>query len=199
MRRLVIAVDCDEVLINTTENFMDQYNRIYGTEVSIENAYLLDHPEFKGVERSQIHDRFSEIANTEEFRRLNPRPDAIEVVHKLADSHELHLVTARQASQESTTLQMIDEYFPGCFTGINHIHEASKGEVCRVIKADVIIDDNAKHILDAKNCGVGVRIWFGNPPWLVHDADFDGFTDKCADWHEAEKVINRLASPSGEY
>lgn len=192
MKRLVIAVDCDDVLINTTEYFIDQYNQRYGTRVPIENAYLLSDPEF-AAEREQIHERFNEIANSDAFGRLVPRSDAIEVVARLARQHELHLVTARQLSQELVTLRMLNRYFQECFTEINHIHEGSKGEICLAIGADILIDDNAKHLIDAKRCGVEGRIWFGAYPWQEHDRGFSELTERVSDWHEAERVVMRLA------
>lgn len=195
MKRLVIAVDCDDVLINTTEYIMRQYDKRYGIKVDLENAYTLSHPQFDGEELDTIYERFNEIFRAEEFQTLKPRADAVEVVQRLGCQHELHLVTARLAAVELITLTMINEYFPGCFTEINHISErGSKGEVCRVLKADVIIDDNAKHLEDAKSCGVKQRIWFGSYPWQKPDAGSQDFTARCADWYEVEQQVNYFAN-----
>jgi 5'(3')-deoxyribonucleotidase len=191
MTRLVIAVDCDDVLINTTEYFMSQYNQRYGTLVALENAYRHDDPSFNAT-RDQIYERFNVIANSDEFGRLIPRADAVCSIRRLARSHELHLLTARQALQERATVRMLNEYFLNSFTEAHYLHQDSKGEMCKTLGADVIIDDNAKHLAEAKRCGIKERIWFGSYPWQMHDELFDGFTSRAANWNEVEKIVDQL-------
>lgn len=192
MRRLVVAIDCDDVLIDSTEWIMDEYNRRYGAKVRLEDAFAHDEQRF-GVGLAEMFNRFNDLYRLEEFRQLRPREDAVDVVNRLGQNHELHLVTARSLVLELVTLQMLNEYFPGCFKEINHVGEGSKGQVCQMMSADVIIDDNAKHLEDARLCGVGERVWFGVYPWQIHDAGFKNFTERSSDWYSVERAINRIA------
>lgn len=194
MKKLVIAVDCDDVLIETTERLVREYNRRYGTHVTMRNAFLSVNPEWE-VERQEMFTRFHEISSSPESRAVAPRSDAIAAVKRLSEHHELHLVTARFIELELVTLQMINTYFKDCFTEINHVGDQSKGDICRAIHADILIDDNAKHLIDAKNCGVGSTIWFGEYPWQEHDSDFVDYTARCKDWYEVEREIDRIANP----
>lgn len=193
MKRLVIAVDCDDVLVDTTERLTHEYNERFSTSAQVKNAFRLGLPEW-GAERDIVLGRFCEIYMSQKFRAFAPRPDAREVIARLSRDHELHLVTARFVGLELVTLQMINEYFASCFKEINHVGDASKGELCRAFQSDVLIDDNAKHLKDAKNCGVGSTIWFGEYPWQEHDSDFVDYTARCKDWYEAEREIDRIAN-----
>ena len=42
MKRLVIAVDCDDVLVSTAPYFVDTYNNTYGTSGTLEYAHSPD-------------------------------------------------------------------------------------------------------------------------------------------------------------
>ena len=193
MKRLVIAVDCDDVLIETVEKLVEEYNRRYNTDVKIENAFVRNNPDW-GAERNEVFARFRTIFTSKEFEAITPRPDAVEVVQRLAMYHELHLVTARFLELELVTLRMLNTYFKDCFTEMNHVGDGSKGDICRAVRADTLIDDNAKHLIDAKNCGVDSTIWFGDYPWQSHDSDFVDYTARCKDLYEVEKEIERIAN-----
>lgn len=192
MQRLVIAIDCDDVLIDSTSWIIDEYNRRYGTSVDLRDAFVLDERQF-GANRMQVFERFNELYSLKEFGEIQPRADAIEVVNRLGKKHDLHLVTARHFALELVTLQMLNKYFPNQFVEINHVGEESKGQVCSAVRADVIIDDNAKHLKDAKSCGVKERIWFGAYPWQEYDGESAEYTTRCVDWFGVERVVNQLA------
>ncbi len=193
MKKLIIAIDCDDVLVETTKYITDEYNNRFGTNVVYENAYMFDSPDWDADNDTRYH-RVHEIIRGEGFAELKPRNDAIEVVNRLSKQHELHLVTARDMSVEFVTIQMLNQYFPDCFTELNHIGETSKGEVCRAIRADVLVDDHMKHLQNAHDCGVGFTIWFGNYPHHAHDKGKTNYDAQCKDWYEVEAEINKLAS-----
>ena len=93
-----------------------------------------------------------------------------------------------------TTLAMLEKYFPGVFTEIEHVGlDGSKGEVCQRLKADVLIDDNYKHLVSARECGVDSLVWFGDYPWQT-EALSDMRAVRCRDWREVEAEIERIAS-----
>jgi hypothetical protein len=76
---------------------------------------------------------------------------------------------------------MLDEYFASCFTRVEHVGQTkTKGEVCREINADVLVDDNIKHLHSALEYGVGSAVWFGNYAWQEDAAPSDII--RCKDW-----------------
>ena len=65
MRRLVIAVDCDDVLLMTTPFFVDAYNRTFGTSVTLDKANNSQHDVW-GVDRATLEARFAQLMDTDE-------------------------------------------------------------------------------------------------------------------------------------
>ena len=193
MRRLVIAIDCDDVLIDSTEYLVDTYNMLYGTKVQLVDAYTSTNTDW-GVDHDELIRRKYEIQQTGEFAQLPPRTDAVRVIKKLATDHEPHLVTARDAAVLRVTDKMLAADFPDCFTKLHHIGRQSKGDVCRQIGAEILIDDNLKHLLDAEMHGIKEGLWFGHYSWQAKDrALVNGFTVICDDWDAVEEEVRRVA------
>ena len=192
MKKLTIAVDCDDVLIDSTAFVVAAYNARYATNVKLENAFVSANPEW-GVDRPEVFRRLHEIYGSDEFRRLEPRADARASIANLAQNHTLHLVTARDLVLELVTLQMLDIFFPKCFYDINHVGEGSKGSICAALNADMLVDDNAKHLRDALDCGVEHAVWFGEYPWQTHDLSDSNLGNRYKGWHEVEREVNRVA------
>jgi 5'(3')-deoxyribonucleotidase len=195
MKRLVIAIDCDDVLVPGTEFSASDYNRRWGTDVQLADAHSLTFSGW-GVPRGpQLQQRFEEIYLSDDYADMAPYPEAIPAVQRLASQHELHVVTARSEAMSSVTERMIKSYFPGCFNSLRHVSfDGSKGGVCEAIRADVLIDDNLRHLLDAKKCGVTSLIWFGDFPWQAEDEGSTEGVSRCLSWNEVEAEIAKLAA-----
>ena len=89
---------------------------------------------------------------------------------------------------------MLDKYFSGCFQGVEHVGaHKSKGEVCKKIRADVMVDDNIKHLMSAAEVGVGKLIWFGYYPWQ-NNGDFVTGIVRCGDWLDVRREIEAYAN-----
>ena len=71
MRRLVIAVDCDDVLVRTTPFFVNAYNKKYGTHATLADARNVD-PAIWGAEESVILARWATLIEEPEYRLLAP-------------------------------------------------------------------------------------------------------------------------------
>ena len=141
MRQLVIAVDCDDVLVPSTQKIVALYNRQYGTNVQLDGAHVSKNPDWQ-ASREDIAERIYDIQLMNEYVEMLPFDDAIRCCRELMRNHELHLVTARPGRIMHTTLAMLEKYFPG-----------------------VLIDDNYKHLVSARECGVDSLVWFGDYPW----------------------------------
>lgn len=201
-KRLIIAIDCDDVLVDTVHDILNFYNKKYGTDIDETDYYDDIRPERLGV--ATLHeaiDRFNERLMMQEHHDIPPTTEAIETVRRLAVNHELHLVTGRQQVFESATTRMVERYFAGCFTTIEHTnyytvdkkaHKRTKGEVCRSLNVDVMVDDFLDHIENALDAGVPHGIVFGNFDWGKRRPLPKGAV-RCLDWRSVEKEINRIA------
>ena len=104
------------------------------------------------------------------------------------------MVTARHDEVLDVTETMIDMYFAGAFTSINHTGDSSKGDMCSALSADIMVDDSLKHLITARDCGVQWRVWFGSYPWQAGADDVTAYTSRARDWLDVEREIERIAS-----
>ena len=190
-KKLVVAIDCDDVLLPSMIRIVERYNVLYQTAVELEYAHTSAYPGWN-ADRDTIHGRILEIQTSPEYAVTPPFEDAIATVHRLAVEHELHLVTARPVTMMDVTNAMIETHFGECFVGVEHVGlDGSKGEICRRIAADVLVDDNLKHLVDAESSGTIHGLWFGEYPWQQNDSSDAAI--RCADWMAVEKEIAHIA------
>ncbi|OYW84148.1 hypothetical protein B7Z17_04555 [Candidatus Saccharibacteria bacterium 32-49-10] len=102
------------------------------------------------------------------------------------------------------TKRMLDNHFTDCFSSVEHtnfyasasdqIFKRSKGEVCRKIGANILIDDYVLHgesvISEAALKNVVV---FGDYPWNKNDILLPGMV-RCFDWQSTIREVERIAS-----
>lgn len=194
--RQVIAIDCDDVLINASRFIVDAYNKRYGTSVQLAHAHMSKNPEWL-ADRDEVFRRLYEIQHTKEFGEIIPRHDAMEVIPRLAKAYDLHLITARSDEVLLVTERMIAEYFAGCFVGIDHVGpDSSKGAVCERIGASIMVDDNIRHLEAALHHGVKAVVWFGDYDWQTAQLERASKLPiiHCNDWYEVETRIGQLTN-----
>lgn len=190
--RLVIAVDCDDVLIATAQHTIDDYNRKYGTQLNLGHMYKPASMETWGTDEDDVAiERVNEFLRSDEHARLAPDPEAVAAIRLLADQHELHLITGRASFLEAVTKNMLEEYFQGCFQSIEHTNNIvsstsrairrSKGDVCVTIGADILIDDHLVHANDALTTKLKKIIVFGSYPWNQQEELPEGMI-RCTNW-----------------
>ena len=193
MARLVIAIDCDDVLVPGTEHTVMMYNRRWGTRVSLDQAHNANAVEW-ATDKEDIRRRIDDIYLSDEYAKMEPYREAVEAVNRLARNYELHMVTARPESIKNVTERMVEKYFPGCFSSVRHVgFYGSKGDICEAVKAGILVDDNLRHLINAKECGVETLIWFGNYPWQTEAPEQELVAARCYDWPSAEVEIAKFA------
>lgn len=202
MKKLVIAIDCDDVLITTSPHLVEYYNKTYGTALELRHMYNGAELTAWGTDSQEVAvRRIQDFSRTDEHAALEPDQEAIDAVKQLAQDHELHLVTGRAASLESITRRMLDMYFPGYFQTLEHTSyldpstkadvRRTKGEVCRSIGADILIDDHVKHGETALGI-VSEVIVFGEYPWNQRKPLPKGMV-RCSDWGSVIKEVEEYA------
>lgn len=205
-RRLVIAIDCDDVLTETAQHIINYYNSRFGTEVGFEHFYDTSDEtlEIWGVKsRNEAIERVAQFLHSEEHSRIAPYPEAIIAIKALAAEHELHLISGRVDALKPVTERMLQEHFSGCFESIEHTNfiaplssevvRRSKGDICKALKADVLIDDHPHHGESALTAGIGKVILFGDYAWNQLDALPDGMV-RCQDWTRALEEVSLHAA-----
>lgn len=205
-RRLVIAIDCDDVLMPTAQAILDDYNERFGTRVGFEHFYDTTDSSLDvwGVKsRDEAIERVAQFLHSERHDNIMPDAEAILAIPLLAAQHELHLVSGRMDSLKPATERMLQTHFPGFFKSIEHTNfitplgskliRRSKGGLCTAINADILIDDHPHHGNSALAADIGRVILFGDYAWnklsvlpsnMVH----------CQDWPKVITEVERYAT-----
>ena len=197
MKRLSLAIDCDDVLTPTAEWVIETYNSVYGAAVTLKDFYSTDPKIWKASTHEEAAARVGALLKLPEYARLRPFDDATRVIPKLAEVHALHLVTGRAVYLEPITLTMLDTYFPLCFQSINHTgyfegEKKGKGEICAELGIDVLVDDHMVHLNDVREIGLKEVILFGNYPWNQIGLLPFG-VERCVTWGDVEREVERIA------
>ena len=203
MKRLIIAIDCDDVLVPTAERIINYYNDTYGTSLTLGHMYKPASFADWGTDKDDVAiERVNDFLRSDEHATIAPSEETVQAVKKLAAHHELHLITGRADFLAALTKQMVGDYFDGCFTSIEHTNyivsststavRRTKGEVCRAINADILIDDHLEHGRNVLDAGIKKVILFGNYPWNQSKALPAGSV-RCTDWGSVVAEVDRAS------
>ncbi len=201
-KKLVIAIDCDDVLVPSAQLIVDTYNNTYDTTVTLNDFYNADSG-WQAGGRDEAIRRVDAILRSGATDDITPDPETIDAIKQLASQHELHLVTGRQSYMEPATVKLTHTHFPGCFTSIEYTNyfkaadstawQRTKGEVCQQIGADMLIDDHIVHGESVLAAGVKEVIVWGDYPWNRADILVPGMT-RSTSWEQVLREVERVAA-----
>lgn len=199
-KSLVIAVDCDDVLVPTSEAIVRDYNRRFGTNVTLGDMYKPATLATWGTDSDDVAiERVNEFLRSEEHAQITPDKETVRIVTSLASQYELHLITGRADFLKEVTRRLLDTYFPNCFQSIEHTNyvlpststavRRSKGQICKSIGADVLIDDHLVHGHDALEAQLERVILFGDYPWNQQEK-LPATIVRCTDWNAVASELD---------
>lgn len=200
-QRLIIAVDCDDVLVSTSSAIVRDYNRRFGTNVTLGDMYKPASLATWGTDSDDVAiERVNEFLRSDEHAQLVPDEETRRIVKLLAAQHELHLITGRADFLKDVTRQLLDTYFADCFVSVEHTNyvvpststavRRSKGQICKSIGATVLIDDHLAHGQDALSAQLEKVILFGDYPWNFQEEDLPEAIVRCADWGSVAEELD---------
>lgn len=170
----VVAIDFDDVVVATAPLIIQDYNKRFGTKLTLGDLYVHDLERWDVPDDSIGIQRVDEFLKTKAFQDVIPLDDAITTLHEISQRHELHVVTGRPDHLEQATRRTMETYFPGMFhslelTNFLRHNARSKADICRELGADVFIDDHIHHAQAVAKEGIDVLL-FGDYPWNQSDA-----------------------------
>lgn len=191
MSKPIIAIDCDDTIINTASNFLDYYNNTFGTNVELKDYYSSDLSLWK-ADRETFDARVHSYLNSADYQNITPFDDAINVIDQLSDKFELHIVTARPDSLVDITKSMLQLHFPDKFNSIIFTNDLSskkrtKAEVCNELSASYLIDDHIHHAEIAAEHGISVLL-FGDYPWN-ETSNLHANIQRVQNWHQIQDIL----------
>lgn len=201
MKKLTIAVDFDDVLVPSAMFAFERYHRNYGFQIDPRSYYGKITKEAWGTDSlDEAVQRIGDALSDEDLLMIPPYKAAIGAVSRLSEQHKMYLVTGRSDRLMPTAINYVDKYFSGLFNGLintNHYSidpdkHRSKGDICREIGADVLVDDYIGHIESVMEYGLKEAIVIAQP-WNEGFVAKQGIV-RVVDWNEDEREINRIAT-----
>lgn len=171
MKREIIAVDIDDVIVPHFQDLIIWYNQKYGTKLRLEHNQKGD-PKPWGVETvDEAIKRVQGFFETPEFANPSPFKEAVEALRILSSDFILVAMTARDTLVERITQDWLDRHFSEIFKEAHFTarynlegKSRSKADVGLEIGAAYLIDDTPANVLEAARVGIK-GLLFGNYPW----------------------------------
>jgi 5'(3')-deoxyribonucleotidase len=190
MKKLVIAVDCDDVLVETGQQLLDHYNRLHGTTITGYTEI------WKAVSTEATRAARDTYIDSDEYLASQPTQDAVRVLTKLNETSELHIVTGRPSFMQDVTLAWLERHLPDIFRTViftdffKATGARSKADICAEIGADYLIDDHIHHCQAVAETGVHALL-FGNYLW---NKDFEAtdMIQRVSGWADVEQVFRNV-------
>ncbi len=172
--RSIIAVDADNVLVDTTSPLLRFYRRNYNPAspaLTVANCHTYNLWELWQCDRNTAIKVVMDYFSSPEASTALPIHGASSALSELRKRHRLIVVTARRSEFEQMTKEWLGCHFPGIFHDVlfgNHFSteglEIPKAELCRQTDAVVLIDDQPDHLTPCEEAGI-TGILFGTYPW----------------------------------
>lgn len=169
-----IAIDADNVIVDTTAPLLDFYHENYDPASPIlttADCFSYDLWKVWKCSRGRAIEAVMEYFRSEQAMAAPPIPGALEALSVLKERYGLVVVTARRSEFAPMTMDWLDCHFAGIFDEVlfgNHFTtegtEIPKSVLCRQADAQALIDDQLDHLTRCQEAGVA-GILFGRYPW----------------------------------
>lgn len=186
MSKPIIAVDIDDVLLDSAVSVIEHYNATWGTNATTDHWYVLHSSVWNAPDSEEVLRRADEYLESEAYFQLQPFSEAVDALRALSERYELHALTGRKDATARLTRQWLKRHFPGIFHSVtftnmyDQTEVRSKGDICRQMGAEYLIDDYPAHCISAGAAGVRV-VLFGMYPWNRMVKLPEGVT-RCNNW-----------------
>lgn len=193
-----IAIDIDEVLARGLASYLNYFNASFGTNIT-EEEFTPDRNfwEVLGVAAADIAEVERHYRASEHSKNWLLVPGAQEAITQLASSHELYIVSNRQAEGHEPTRAWLQRNFGNSFKEIIFTEaerkngvKPSKAEICVRLGIPLLVEDEVKEVKACIEDGVSVVLFDtrlnqevgGDKVYRVHD------------WHEALEQVAKISS-----
>jgi 5'(3')-deoxyribonucleotidase len=170
-----IAIDMDEVIADTLAKHVDLYNAEFGDNVTADGLRGKKLRDAVAEEHAEKLETF--LVAEDFFGDLEVMPDSQRVVSELMERYEIFITTAAMEVPTSfaAKFRWLEEHFP-FVPASNVVFCGDKS----IIRADYLIDDNARHFRNFAGQGV----LYAAP----HNAHVEGYP-RVESWEEVREMF----------
>lgn len=178
-KKQIIAFDLDDVLVDSTEFWRQEINRRTG--LRLEPHHWLEPGEYSGYytrlwQKHGIEQVFTIEHIDKQMEADQSALPAIDRAHAvlrhLSSRFDFVAVTARNSNQEPESKKWLEQNYPGLFdavifaNGSKGLALKNKGEICKEIGANWLVDDSPGYCKDALEQGINA-VLFGVYGWHI--------------------------------
>lgn len=196
---IVIAIDIDDTLVHLVDTFQ-QWCKLRDNNGELPEDWCVDpfREQYYAELSAPVSLRRTTFMNSPMFRNLPPisgASDALQVLR--AAGFRLEVVTARNSMLRATTEEMMNNLFPGIFSGMHYSDNTLKGSLCKSTGAKVLVDDSICQLADAVKHGlIGILFDYeGRYTWTQGKELPPGVT-RLKSWGEVAQWISNWDSAS---
>jgi len=189
MSKKIIAVDVDDVLAISAVAWVRHSNERWGMQLAVDD-YLEDWATMWQVDHETAIKRKDELFSARTVGDFDSDVAAREVLEHLSERYELVVATSRHSQLREETAEWLDKHFNGIFSNLHMTgifddwvegaHMLTKADLVENIRADYLIDDQAKHCVGVAERGV-TAILFGDYAWNRNEVVPESVV-RCANW-----------------
>jgi hypothetical protein len=186
---MVIAIDYDGTIADTNREKATWIETHLGMVVSPWDCSRTNCVPIIGLDAYELmSDWVYERSST---LQAAPVPGALDALRALAQRAELHIVTARPPRRIAFAREWLEhkemlQFIAGIETSVGRM---SKAEVCATLGANVLVDDDARHLLKADVPGL-VRILLQHG--REESIDCGSEVRVCASWQQILDLLEKL-------
>lgn len=197
MKKRVIALDIDDVLIHFYNGIVRYHNALYGTAHKRGDMVTYQFEKLWNCPREEMVRRVMEYYRSKEHEQV----EAIEGVHAVLTRYKKKFtyvcITARPESVRVDTLPILERYFPKLITSahfLGHLELGtanckSKAEVCHEIGAMLLVEDSLHNGDVAARAGIQVLLI--DTPWN-QTPSLHPLIRRVFNWSEIDTVFASL-------
>jgi 5'(3')-deoxyribonucleotidase len=185
MKRPIVAVDLDDVVVDHYEEVVKFHNEAYGTNHTVDDYISDNWAEVWKVDKAEAERRAQEFA-ARHIKHRRMKEGAVKGLNHLHERYDLVVVTVRRKQHVQPTLDWVRAELPDLFSAIRFVpvweeeNCPTKAEVCVELGASYLVDDNLKYCSLAAEAGLQT-VLFGSYAWNQADRLPPGVT-RCLDW-----------------
>ncbi len=194
MKRRVIGLDFDDVLMELHEPLFAYHNLNYGTKLDKDSATTYDIWDIFKCEREEAEQRIVDFYHSEHHHKASPVLGGPEAIKRLSQDNSLVIITSRPEFIQERTLEWLERHYPKvfdhvCFTNIFRGEGAvkkNKSKACEELGVDIFVDDNLDNAHDVASNGRPVLLL--DAPWN-RNVDLLSNITRVYDWEHILKVL----------
>lgn len=180
-----IGIDFDGTFADVVTAKIAFARELFGIELPRDRTWPREAVPLIGEQRYRLLE--GELYSTDRTLAIPPIEGSIEVAQRLAEEHELFVLTARTDAERVPAEAWIRQHGVQISRFI-HTNRAPKPPVCAEFSLDVLLDDWAVSFLDMREETASVLL---DQPHNRHVEDEPHVT-RVADWHAFEELVHDL-------